>query len=306
MKKMALIGILILAFSLISGSALAQSFCFPPYPVYGKVDFFGLPVGHIVLSVNSVVIEESDVNSVGEYSFDLGNMEGCYFTHIGQTGRISACNTEPTCNFDFIVGSTVQVKRNFKFVAVPPVEVPSDTSIISGGGGGGGGGGGNAPIWTCQEWTECLNGVQSQTCTESKYNYKSTEKRSCTIAPVVVPVIPTEPIVPIEPEPATVVTPVYNCPDGTQVTDLAKCPEKQVIPPEPESNLFDYLIYLIAGIIALFAWGKGFAGLIKYYMNKSKEAEQAGDKELAKKYRERAEKMAKSVITNYLAGKYKK
>ena len=65
------------------------------------------------------------------------------------------------------------------------------------------------------------------------------------------------------------------------------------------------MIYLIAGIIGLFAWGKGFAALIKYYLNKAIEAEKSGDKELAKKYRERAKKMAQSVITGYLAGKYK-
>ncbi|MCH9028630.1 MAG: hypothetical protein IH819_03235 [Bacteroidetes bacterium] len=39
---------------------------------------------------------------------------------------------------------------------------------------------------------------------------------------------------------------------------------------------------------------------------KNQEAKQAGDKELAQKYRDRAEKMAKTVVFNFLAGKYKK
>ena len=76
-----------------------------------------------------------------------------------------------------------------------------------------------------------------------------------------------------------------------------------VPPVEPESNLKTILITLIATIIGLFAWGKGFAGLIKYYLKLADETE---DRELAKKYRDRAEKMAKTVVTNFLAGKYKK
>jgi hypothetical protein len=80
------------------------------------------------------------------------------------------------------------------------------------------------------------------------------------------------------------------------------------IEPEPTKwdEIKDWLIGLIAGIIGVFAWGKGFAGLIKYYLKKAKEADKIGDKELAGKYRERAEKMAKTTITNFLAGKYKK
>ena len=72
------------------------------------------------------------------------------------------------------------------------------------------------------------------------------------------------------------------------------------------SNLKTILITLIAAIIGFFGWGKGFAGLIKYYLRKADEAAKAGDKELAAKYRARAEKMARTVVTNYLAGKYKK
>ena len=59
-------------------------------------------------------------------------------------------------------------------------------------------------------------------------------------------------------------------------------------------------------MIGVFAWGAGFKGLIIYYLNKAKEADIVGDKELAKKHRDRAEKMARTVITNFLAGKYKK
>lgn len=66
------------------------------------------------------------------------------------------------------------------------------------------------------------------------------------------------------------------------------------------------LIGLLAVIIGVFPWGKGFKGLIKYYLKKGKEARKAGDKALAKKYEARAHKMASTVVTNFLAGKYKK
>ena len=83
--------------------------------------------------------------------------------------------------------------------------------------------------------------------------------------------------------------------------------EKTIIKTEPEreSNLEEYLLALIAGILVMFGWGKGFAGLIRYYLNKAKEEEKKGNKELAQRYRERAKKMAQSVITGFLAGKYK-
>lgn len=93
----------------------------------------------------------------------------------------------------------------------------------------------------------------------------------------------------------------YVCSDGTKAESADKCPKEE----ESESNLIDYLIGLIVGILALFGWGKGFAGLIKYYINKAKEEEKKGNKELAQRYRERAKKMTQSIITGYLAGKYK-
>lgn len=119
-----------------------------------------------------------------------------------------------------------------------------------------------------------------------------------------------------------------ECYDGSLVREVSLCPakpeptvtepevvEKEVIkeveteievPVPEERNLQDWLIGLIAGIIGVFAWGAGFAGLIRYYLRLAKEAEKAGNKTLAKKYRTRAEKMAKTAVTNFLAGKYKK
>ncbi len=114
---------------------------------------------------------------------------------------------------------------------------------------------------------------------------------------------PTEPVVPVEPVTPTepVVEPVTPVEPTEPVIELVT-PET----PEEGNNLLTVLITLIAGIIGMFAWGKGFAGLIKYYLRKGQEARKEGDKELAEKYEARASKMAKTVVTNFLAGKYKK
>lgn len=107
----------------------------------------------------------------------------------------------------------------------------------------------------------------------------------------------------VEPESAPVEPVIIKkviCEDGTEVSEASECP---IVEPEEKDTLQTILITLIAAIIGLFAWGKGFAGLIKYYLRLAKETD---DKELAKKYRARAEKMAKTTVTNFLAGKYKK
>ena len=90
------------------------------------------------------------------------------------------------------------------------------------------------------------------------------------------------------------------CEDGSEVSVASDCPK------EDYSSLQILLIGMIAAIIGIFSWGKGFAGLIKYYLRLAKEAKGRGERELAIKYQQRAEKMAKTVLTNFMAGKYKK
>lgn len=139
--------------------------------------------------------------------------------------------------------------------------------------------------------------------------------------------------------PESVVLVKYVCWDGSYVEDKVACPEQSAPePPKPEvvveekvvieekiieqttivcengdvvgneadckgSDWETWLIGLIAGVVGIFVWGKGFASLIRYYLKKAKETK---DSVLREKYRKRAEKMAKSVVTNFLAGKYKK
>ena len=61
------------------------------------------------------------------------------------------------------------------FTAPPQSPPPS-----SGGGGGGGGSSCTVSTWTCEEWNNCENEVQTRTCT-SNCNTKKTEKQNCTL-----------------------------------------------------------------------------------------------------------------------------
>lgn len=121
-----------------------------------------------------------------------------------------------------------------------------------------------------------------------------------TIGKIKVPVLTTtsisETTIPDTTTPTTVVSTVTTIPETTTTI-----PEE-----DDDSTLQDFLLGLIASIIGIFAWGKGFAGLIKWRLKKAKEADETGDKELAKKYRNTAEKMAKTTIFNFMAGKYKR
>jgi len=132
------------------------------------------------------------------------------------------------------------------------------------------------------------------------------------IKPIPVPVptpTPTPTPTPVPPPPPVVTppTPIPPVPTPPIVSPPAPTTPPVVIPPvtpvEPGTDLKTVLITLIATIIGLFTWGKGFAGLIKYYLRK---ADETDDAELSKKYRVRAEKMAKTVVFNFLAGKYRK
>ena len=121
------------------------------------------------------------------------------------------------------------------------------------------------------------------------------------------PVTPITPTAPVEPEPTTPpIPPVVTPPVTPPTTPPVEPPVTPPVKPEPSNPLQTLLIGMIAAIIGIFAWGKGFSGLSKYYLKKAEEATKAGDSELAKKYQDRATKMAKTVLTNFMAGKYKK
>ena len=224
-------------------SASAQAFpCFPPYPIFGKYDFFGLNEGKVTIEVSGfgqTISKDASVNQYGEYSEDICNFGFPSSPYPGMSVTLKACDTKSECVKTYLTSTAGRIKHDFVFVDEKSTPIPPSSG-------------------------------------------------DKTVIPIAPPI-------------------VYVCYDGTKVTDESKCP----IAPEPEipeddNQLLDYLIGLIAGVLVLFGWGKGFAALIKYKLEKAKEEDKKGNKELAARYRATAEKMAKSVITNFLAGKYKK
>ena len=294
-KTISILAVSLLLFSMLSFSAAAQSFpCFPPFPVFGRYtspvsqgSFVKLKVHDT--NLNQDITIESDVNAVDEYSFDLANLPNCYFSV--NTAEISVCDNNPACKFTFTWQGKNKIERHFLFTSDPNIVAPSNTNVVPSGSGFSRGGGGHLPVWNCVEWTTCTKeGLQERTCISGSTSKK--ESQSCSYTP------------PIEPKPLEVPVPAEE-PQIIKEETPIEVPIKEEVPAE-ESNISIYLISLIAAIIGIFAWGKGFAGLIKHKLKQADMAEKSGNKELAKKYRATAEKMAKSVITNFLAGKYKK
>ena len=279
-----------------------------PYILYGHVDWQSQALGGVRIELtnqntgySTIITTNIDGYWQEEGSNWLTTSKSRPPIQFGDTIKVKTldgCGTNDVCEKTFSAKegafeNFAQIDLSISGVLV--ITLPPSGGGSSGGSSGGGGGGGSTPAWICEEWTVCDNGQQTRICTQGQFIRK--EKQECKISepiiePIIVPpiekpTIPTEPTTPTEP-----VIPIE--------------PTEPIVPSEPESNLYAWLIGLIATIIGLFVWGKGFAALIKYKLKQADEAEKAGNKELAKKYRSTAEKMAKSVITNYMAGKYKK
>ncbi len=288
-----------------------------PYIIYGVVDWNSQGLGSVDVQITNsdtgyVVIVKT--NSDGYWQQDSGNwltssagrtpvVKAIPGVYPGDTIRVKAldgCGTADTCEKVFNAGASgyadwASVDLSLTGVLVSTPE-PSSSSGGGSGGGGGGGSGGSGVVWDCGEWSVCQDNTQSRTCTQ-KGVYTKSESQECIVL-VEPPVVKPPVIPPVEP-------PVDPCEGNTQCGECGNS-DCLIVPPDDEETLKDFLIKLIAVIIGVFAWGAGFKGLILYYLNEAKKADAAGDKELAKKHRARAEKMAKTVITNFLAGKYKK
>ena len=277
MKKTISLGIFALfIMSIMSFSASAQGFCFPPFPVYGK---YVSPVsqGSFVKikvhdnSLNQDFTIEADVNSNNEYSEDLANLANCHFS-VGDI-EISVCDSNPACKFTTTKSGKSKIERNFIFTDDPNIITPSNTNVIVNGGGGGSGS--SYKRWMCLEWSPCdVNGKQVRTCTQG--TNKRTEIQDCVyvkpfeptpvtpkkpVTPVEPPVVPDEPKVPVE---------QYTCSDGSKVATANDCSIKTQ---EKENYTKELLIG--AGATA------GFIGLYLYWRKRNKI---------------RAEKMAKTFI----------
>lgn len=99
--------------------------------------------------------------------------------------------------------------------------------------------------------------------------------------------------------------PKYICPDGSEVEKAEDCPE--------ETNALTLILGILSGllvvavaVLAKFNWGKGFVGLVKYYIKKGDEAKKKGNTKEALKNYSRAVKMVGTAIKKAKEDKYKR
>lgn len=99
---------------------------------------------------------------------------------------------------------------------------------------------------------------------------------------------------------------LFVCEGGERVETEDDCPDNSI------SFIYKGLIALAIIILGAFGWGKGFAGLAKYYWNKGAELIAEGKKtkntqltKQGKAYQARAIKMVGTAIKNFKDGKYK-
>jgi len=98
----------------------------------------------------------------------------------------------------------------------------------------------------------------------------------------------------------------YICEDGTEVASAEDCPVVSDGWWNVNYTIAVSVLGLIALVLGIFKWGKGFKGLIEYRLKLAKNAKAKGNKAEAKKQLGIAIKMAKTVIKRAKEGKYKK
>lgn len=273
MKKLILLGILSLfLISLFALSASAQNICPFPFPVWGKIDFFGEKIKGLPVEIttfdfrgNEQASWVTNTNEHGEYSTDLCNylceFRGCWLQT--EIVKIKGCDSFAECIQEYNIGAeeVSVVRSDFKFKeGEVKVIVTDDTTVIYK----------EKPVYVCPDGSVV---VSDQLCPE---------------------VIPIETIKVIKDT-------KYICPDGTEVKSKENCPAEEGI-----SDLYKALIAIAIIILGVFGWGPGFTALANYYYKKGKELEKQGKKAEAKKYYNRAGKMLATALKRAKEGKYKK
>jgi hypothetical protein len=230
MKKITSLWILTLF--LLSILSVGVSAICTPFPVFGKVDYFGEQVAGIEVEITAIDVRgnvqkvfTTTTNELGEYSEDLANqLEDCWYRTA--TLKIKGCEAQEGCIKEIDITDKSVVRVDFIFKEGEPKVITEENKVVV---------------------------------------YK--EK------------------------------PIYICPDGSEKLDKSLCPkvEPEVVKvddtaKDPVSYLLGAIIGLLATILGLFSWGKGFSGILNYW---------------AKKDPQRAYKMAKTIIKNYKEGKYK-
>ena len=160
----------------------------PPQAFYGTVTVNGAPAADgitVTATVDGVTAEQGTTHD-GKYGYDAQFL-------IDDPDNNRAGKTIKFYVNGYDTGQTAIVPDfNDELPPLPTVEL--DLSVTystgggnsggSGGGGGGGGGGGSLPpadLWDCGEWSECVDGIQTQECIQgdaTKTNTRDCEEES--------------------------------------------------------------------------------------------------------------------------------
>ena len=124
MKKIFFALGIITVFILSLVSVSAQSLCFPPFSVFGKYNYYGSIAGNIKIeaynSANTKVGElEDGISSIGEYSMDLSNLPGCYFSVSSVKLTATACSSNADCVKTFSLSGKTKIRQDFIFGTTP-------------------------------------------------------------------------------------------------------------------------------------------------------------------------------------------
>jgi len=173
MNKAFLFGLLMLI--LVAG--LVYAVPGQPHQFHGTVTVNGAPApdGSTVTATVDGVTREEEVTTNGKYGYDP-------FFYVEDPNNVY-WEYHPEIKF-YVNGH--DTGQRFNFLGEDEYFTRLDLSVTystgggnSGGGGGGGGGGGLPPgdLWDCEEWSECIDGTQSQECTQGTAT--KTNTRDC-------------------------------------------------------------------------------------------------------------------------------
>ncbi|KKK98693.1 hypothetical protein LCGC14_2640190, partial [marine sediment metagenome] len=104
--------------TLMSASVFAVG-CFPPYPIWGKFNYYGLIDGTIEISAFNVIYGQTfttttSVNENGEYSSGLCSLENGYYNNMVVTVSIVDCDA-PGCTTSFTAVDGGTFRHDFIF-----------------------------------------------------------------------------------------------------------------------------------------------------------------------------------------------
>lgn len=204
-----------------------------PYIIYGFVNWQSQALNGArieLTNVNTGYVSIVSTNADGYWQEEGSNWQTTssarppiLFGDVIKIKTLDGCGSADTCEKSFSAFGTGF--ENFASVdlSVTGALIPPPSSSGGSGGSGGGGGGGAPIIWNCPtEWSSCVDGKQTQVCTQPYFNVKRTDTRVCT-APVVIPTpesIVDSPIVVTPNQPPI----QYTCSDGTVVDIKENCP----------------------------------------------------------------------------------